>query len=513
MTAAPRRSVVLSPAAAGLLRAAAQLLPKPSYLVGGALRDALLGRPTPDLDLSLRGSRAAAAVLARRLRATLVVLDETTGTYRLVLADKSGPIRHIDLSELQGQDISEDLQRRDFTVNALALPLDEELAQTVPIEKIIDPRAGLADLDRGLLRCESEDILKQDPLRLLRAFRLGAQLGLGIEQRTLRLMQRLRQRVRQPAAERIGAELTMMLSLPGCSLWVGLMEATGILTALLEDLEPMRQCAQCYYGKAGVLGHTLAVVERLDFLLENLERAFPQAAAPLCQSLGPRLQPGHGWRATLMLAALLHDVSKPETARRMGGRLRFFGHDATGAKRAAAMLKALRFPNDTIETVAAVVAHHLRPGNLAAGGALSDKAVYRFFRDLGEEAVALLLVCWADHASYLPQRQIERLLPAASADPDAFDDTQVRPPEARKTLHHLQVIALLLRRRFDSQRRPVPERILSGHDVMKILEIKPGPQVGATLERLREAQAEGRVATRRQAVDFIRRLKKQKCRS
>ena len=182
------------------------------------------------------------------------------------------------------------------------------------------------------------------------------------------------------------------------------------------------------------------------------------------------------------------------------------GSRDTAFERAAGLLKALRFPNETIELVAAVATHHLRPGNLTAGGVLSDKAVYRFFRDLGEQAVAVLLVCWADHASYLPHRQLERLLPEASAEPDSYDMSKVRPMEARKTLKHLQVIAHLLRRRFDARRQAVPDRLVDGHAVMKALGIPPGPQVGQLLEKLREAQAEGKVSTKKAALDFIKKL-------
>jgi tRNA nucleotidyltransferase/poly(A) polymerase len=285
------------------------------------------------------------------------------------------------------------------------------------------------------------------------------------------------------------------------------MDHAGVLTVLFEDLEAARKCATCYYGRGGVLRHTLDVTARLDLLLADPRRAFAQAAGPLLESLGERLRPGHPWRAALMLAALLHDVSKPETARRMGGRLRFFGHDLEGARRAAGLLKALRFPNETIELVAAVATHHLRPGNLTAGGVLTDKAVYRFFRDLGEQAVAVLLVCWADHASYLPHRQLERLLPEASAEPDSYDMSGVRPVEARKTLKHLQVIALLLRRGFDKQRKAVPDRLVDGHAVMKALGIPPGPKVGELLEKVREAQAEGKVRTKKSALEFLKRLK------
>ena len=491
-----------------LLRLTAQVLPGPCHLVGGALRDVLLGRPFQDIDLALPGARAGAASLAKKLHATCIALDQEEGTYRLILPKEWSLIRQIDLSEIQGPDILTDLHRRDFTANALALPVTQDMPAAVAVGDILDPRDGLGDLRRGLLRCEKEEIFKADPLRLLRAFRLASQLGWKIEPGTLKRIRGLRSRVRRSAPERISAELTMLLSAPGCSRWVRLMEKAGLLTVLFDDLESSRQCAQCYYGPGGVLEHTLTAVDRLDFLFENLDGAFGPAADPLREALGERLRPGHPWRAVLMLAVLLHDVSTPETARRLQGRLRFFGHEEAGAQRAAAILKALRFPNAAVRTVAAVVAQHMRPGHLAAGGPVTDKAVYRYFRDLDSEALAALLACWADHASYLPTGQLVRLLPKASADPDS-DAANIRPVLARKTLRHLQIISYLLRRRFDPQKQAVPERILNGHAVMKALGLGPGPRVGEVLEKLREAQAEGKVATRQEALSFIQSLKRQ----
>jgi tRNA nucleotidyltransferase/poly(A) polymerase len=495
----------LPAAALALLRAAARELPGPAWLVGGALRDAWLGRPLLDLDIAVRGARAGAGRLARSLGASFVVLDAENGVFRVVPKDRGSP--YIDVCELQGQDIAADLGRRDFTVNALALELSPGLPASAPAAAVLDPRAGLADLRRRLLRCEDEAILEADPLRVLRAFRLGAQLGFTIEARTAQRLRRLRSRVRRSAPERVSAELTLLLAEPGCPAWLARMDHAGLLTEVFEDLEAARKCALCYYGRGGVLRHALEVCSRLDRLLADPRQALGEAAGPLLESFGERLAPGRPWRAWLMLAALLHDVSKPETAKRMGGRLRFFGHDLVGAKRARAILKALRFPNEAAELAAAAAEHHLRPGNLAAGGRVTDKAVYRFFRDLGEMAVPVLLVCWADHASYLPHRRLERLLPLAAADPDSFDASSVRPAEARKTLHHLQVVAALLRRRFDTQRRAVPERILDGHAVMKALGLPPGPEVGKALERLREAQAEGKVRSKKEALDFLKKSK------
>lgn len=492
----------LSPEAAVLLREAARLVPGPAYLVGGALRDALLGRPTLDLDLAAPEARKAAQRLAGSLGGSFVALDEDNGVYRVVLKEPRGPVRQLDVALLQGG-IDADLSRRDFTINAMALPLDSDFGADIPENRLLDPRGGLADLRGRRLRTESEAPFKEDPLRILRAFRLSAQLGLSIEPATLGFISRLCQWVRRPAGERIRSELMALLEVPGSSACLRLMDSSGVLTCLFEELEAARRCACVYYGEGGVLTHSLDTASRADFLLEHLGPAFGEIAPRIAAHLDERSTAGGPLRPLLILAALLHDVSKAETSRQVDGRLRFFGHETAGARRACAILKRLRFSGAHIDTVSAIVANHLRPGNLAAGPAITDKAVYRVLRDLGEDAVSLLLVCWADHASYLKEADVLRLLEHAAQDPEGFDEGKVTPPEARKTIHHLQVIAFLLRRLFDTQRKAVPDSVIDGQDVMQALGLAPGPRVGELLEEIREAQAEGRIRDRQEALAFL----------
>lgn len=500
------RRLRLSPEAAVLLRRAAAL-ESPLHLVGGAVRDALLGRPIRDLDLVSGSARALAGRLARALGGTLVVLDEKNSVYRVALASRFKTVRHLDIAQRQGRSLAEDLARRDFTINAIALPLSPRLAQGPSPRELLDPRQGLADIRRGLLRAESLALFEEDPLRLLRAFRIAAELDFAIEPATLEMISRLRHRVRRPAGERVQAELLALLSLPGCSRWLKAMDEAGILTALFEDLEPARQCALVYYGPGGVLAHSLDTTARLDFLFQNLNGAFPTEAKKIKEYLTASAEGHASPRAILMLSALLHDVSKPETARQVGGRLRFFGHDAAGARRAEAILRKLKFSRGHLDTVHGVIANHLRPGNLAAAGSITDRAAYRFFRDLGDHALPLLLVCWADHASYLPGESIPKLLPAGRAPCNEAGGRRallrVKPEGARKTVRHLQVVAHLVRRLFDERRQAVPERLIDGREVMKALGIPPGPEVGKWLERVREAQAEGKIRSPREALDYL----------
>ncbi|NNN06043.1 MAG: HD domain-containing protein, partial [Elusimicrobia bacterium] len=504
----PRR-IRLGAEAREALRRVAALRREPVWLVGGAIRDAALGRAAPDLDLAGRDARGLAAKIAREFKGTLVTLDAENCVYRLVLPPARGrALKQIDVAELQGADITADLKRRDFTANAVALELPARLPPSLPESAFLDPRRGLADLAHGVLRCEEGRLFEEDPLRLLRAFRVSAQTGLELDAPTLALIRKHRRLIARPAGERVQSELLALLAVPGSSACLRAMDECGLLTALFEDLEPARRCAEDYYGPGGVLKHALDVCARLDFLLMRFAKIYPDLARAFDAHLAARAAGGAPWRAVLMLAALLHDVSKAETARTVDGRLRFFQHDTRGAERAGRILRALRFSREHVDAVAAIVRHHLRPGHLvASGGPVTDKAAYRFFRDLGTDAPGLLCVCWADHAGYMPETRLRRLLSAACGDPPRTDLSRIRPEESRKTVRHLQLVSLLLRRFFDQDRAPVPARLLDGREVMKHLKIPPGPRVGDILERLREAQAEGEVQDRAQALAFVARLK------
>jgi tRNA nucleotidyltransferase/poly(A) polymerase len=504
------RRIRLTAEAREALKRVATLRPEPVWLVGGAIRDAALGRPIGDLDLACRDARGLAALIARAFKGTLVTLDAENAVYRLVLPPVRGrALKQIDVAEILGRDIGEDLKRRDFTANAVALPLTARLPPASAEGEFLDPRGGLADIARGVLRCEDEGPFKDDPLRLLRAFRISAQTGLKLDADTTALVKKHRRLIRKPAGERVQAEMLALCAVPGASGGLRAMDECGLLTALFEDLEPARRCAEDYYGAGGVLKHTLDVCARADFLLSHFPKIYPDLARGFDEYLAARASGGVPQRAVLMLAALLHDVAKPETARTVDGRLRFFEHDTLGAVRAGQILRDLRFSREHVDTVSAIVRHHLRPGHLVASGApVTEKAAYRFFRDLGDDAPGLLAVCWADHASYLPEARLRRLLGAACGDPPRADLSRVRPEDSRKTVRHLQLVSHLLRRYFDQDRAPVPKRLLDGVEVMKALKIPPGPRVGDILERLREAQAEGEVRDRAQALAFIAGLKK-----
>jgi tRNA nucleotidyltransferase/poly(A) polymerase len=241
----------------------------------------------------------------------------------------------------------------------------------------------------------------------------------------------------------------------------------------------------------------------MDLLLSRLDDCLGPLAEPVRGHLESLPGGAEAQGALLRLAALLHDAAKPDCARLIGGRLRFFGHEEAGAKAAEAVLRRLRFSREEREAVSEWIRHHLRPGNLAANEAVSDRAVYRFFRDLKGQGIRQLLLCWADHASYLDEPELLSILGWACEDPHAFRPPRAIPEETAKTLRHLQVIAFLLSRWFLEPETVRPKRILDGNDVMKALGLPPGPAVGEILSELEEAQATGRVRTREEALRFV----------
>lgn len=475
-----------------------------AWLVGGAVRDAVAGRRAPTLDIDLavpEDAEALARALARRLGGASFLLHQETQVWRVAV--KGPPSAQVDVGRFQGADIGEDLSRRDFTANAMALPLP------LGSGPLLDPFGGAADIRRGLLKATGRRVFAEDPLRTLRAFRLGAQLGLSVEPRTASWIKAAAARVSGCAGERVRSELMALLACEDSAGWLQALDSAGLLTAVFPELKASRRCAEVYYGKGGVLKHSLDAVARMDFLLANLDRVYPDLAGDIRSHLAARCGGLQSHQALLRLAVLLHDVAKPATARRIGGRLRFFGHEEAGARTAGGILERLRFSREERETVEAAVRHHLRPGNLAANKAVSHRATFRFFRDLGDHGVSLLLLCWADHASYLSVRSLRGVLGKVR---DALQAPLPRSrsggEDVRKSLYHLRVVSLLLDRYFRDRERVLPPRMLDGHAVMKALKLPPGPEIGALLERLREAQAEGKVRTRAEAITFLMTLHK-----
>jgi putative nucleotidyltransferase with HDIG domain len=471
-----------------LLRAVVAAGGGDAVLVGGAVRDACLKplrrgprdsppatqpstRPAVDVDVSVpHGALALARRVADRLRAAYLVLDEERGAARVI----AGAGR-LDVTDWRAPTLPEDLAARDFTANALAVPLRALLRDGAA--PIVDPTGGLADLAAARLRPAGPNVLADDPLRTLRGVRLEATLGLRLTAAATRAVRLAAPGLTRVSAERQRDELLLLLALPHAGRALRRLDALGVLAVLLPEIEAMRRTPQPRPHRFDVLEHSLRAVEGADRLVSGLAKLGATAddlRAHLAEDVGGGVD-----RAQLLrLATLLHDVAKPETRSLVDGRVRFFEHDMRGAERARAIGERLRLPGRAVASVERLVRHHLRPMHLAQSGEITRRARYRFFRDLADDSRDLLLLVTADAAAV----------------------TGISPFVAWR---HGWVVRELMAGWQEQHAASAAPPLLRGEDVMTRFQLPPGPAVGALLAKAREAQALGMVTTREDALRYL----------
>ena len=466
----------LGPAAA-LLPAIADVAGGPAWLVGGTVRDALLGRPAAaDVDLALPGgSLAAARRLADRLGGAFVPLGEPHGMARVVI--EGPPSAVVDLADFRGPSLEADLRGRDFTIDALALAVADLQRGSAPV---VDPTGGLEDLAARRLRACGPSAFTDDPVRVLRALRLRHELDFTLEPETERLAREAAPAVAAVSAERVRDELTRIWRLHRSAPAVREADAWSVIGTLLPESGPMRATTQSAPHRFHVWEHSLRALEALDTLLDD-----PGLLAPhdrrVVAHLGEPLGGGLTRREVLKVAVLLHDVGKPGTRSvDPDGRVRFTGHDRLGAERAVTIAERLRWPGRAVRVLERLVRQHLRPMHLAMAPEVTRRARYRFFRDLGQEVPELVCLTIAD-----------------AAGTDGRSPARVYRRETRDLLESL------LGGEVEAAREAAEPPLLRGEDVMAAFGLPSGPEVGRLLARAREAQAVGRVRTREEALGWL----------
>ena len=449
-------------------------------LVGGAVRDALLARRrgqrlpaerAVDLDVAVpRGALDVAAGLAERMKGRCVVLDAERGAARVVT-----PRHRVDVTDFRAATLEEDLSARDFTVDALAVDVRTLLRDDRA--PLVDPTGGLADLAARRLRPPSHDVLLDDPLRVLRGVRLEAALGLRLTADAVRASRAAAPRLVDVAAERVRDEIIQMLAASSTTDALRRLDGLGALAVIFPEVGPMRQATQPAPHRFDVLEHSLRAVggaDRLVARMPGLEGHGPELSEHLAEVVGGGMTRGQ----SLKLAALLHDVSKPETRAVVNGRIRFFEHDVKGAARARAIGERLRLPERVVALLERLVRHHLRPMHLTQAGDVTPRARHRFFRDLGDDARDLLLLALVDGAA-------------------------VRGESPLVAWRRSWVVRTLLDDWPAQAAVAASPPLVRGEDVMERFALTPGPLVGALLARAREAQDLGLVRTRDDALAYL----------
>jgi len=466
------------------------------YVVGGFIRDRFLGRQTNDIDIAVDGDALnIAKEMAKSLHGKFVLLDEVNSIARVVVIEE-GQRWHLDFSSFSGS-IESDLARRDFTINAMAVELSQIGADMAL--KLIDPFSGREDLRSRTVRAVGEQIFEADAARLLRAVRLAAELGFTIETKTESLIRRYSQSITKVHGERVREELLRLFSLPQAAHYLRYLDKLGLLPTLVPELVESKGVEQPTVHFWDVFDHSLQTVATVEFLLRENDWEYGNedmlATAPwsdaIAQHLSQEVSKGSTHKALLKLGGLFHDIAKPRTKSvDNAGRAHFYGHTKQGADMAAAILNRLRFSNKEISLVKSLVYHHLRPAQMSTSGELPTKrAIYRYFRDTGDADIDVLLLALAD---YLASR-----------------GPLVNMGEWKG---HCQLMNYILTEHEKQQTKVLPVKLIDGHDLINIFGLSPGPLIGELLALVREAQADGELTTKEEALDLVRReLNKQQC--
>ena len=444
------------------------------WVVGGAVRDAVLGREVDDLDLAVAGDPGTAA---RKIGAALgehaFELSAEFGTWRVVARERDW---QIDVTALRGDSIEADLAERDFTIGAVAVPL----AGGEPL----DPYAGLTDLAEKRLRAVGEGSFEADPLRLLRAPRLAAELDLEIDERTVALARAAAGRAAEPAGERQLAELRQLIGGPDPLRGLRLLGDLGVTAIVLPEVETLRGVEQGPNHHLDVYDHTIAVLEHTLEVESDLARFAGERAAEVEALLDEPLADEMTRRTALRFGALFHDIAKPATKAERDGFVGFRGHDQVGAEVIGGICKRLRASRRLTQHLQGLALHHLRLGFLIPEVPLPPRRVHAYLRATEPVAVDVTLLTVADRLS-------------------ARGKGPIASPEM--VAAHLQLAREMIAAALDWRRDGPPAPLLRGDEIAAELGIEPGPELGSALDELEAAQYAGEVTDRAGALEHLRR--------
>lgn len=435
------------------------------WLVGGAVRDALLGRPLGDWDLVVEGDpERAARAIGRRLDAPVFPLSDRHGAWRITASE-----REIDVQGApDGIDV--DLDRRDLTVNAIALRLSDGVVR--------EPVGAHEDLIERRLRLVADDGFQSDPVRLLRLVRLAAQLDFSIDPDTATCARRDAGLAAASAGERVRAELDLMLRARDPVDPLRDLEDLGLLAVVLPDVAALRGVTQNGYHHLDVLDHTLQVVDAAADLIRHPEGAFGSDAEAVAAALSVELDGQSDVALAVRWAALLHDIAKPQTrVERADGEAGFPGHAALGAERTDALLGDLRSSTALRRCVGVLVREHLRLGFMVGPEVPDPREVHRYRVATAPWEVASLVLSVADRLATRGVRARQRWIRRH----EALAAALVQPLTA-----------------------PVPAPLIRGDRLATLLELDPGPRIGELLDQIAEEQAAGMIVDEAGAVEFAR---------
>ena len=460
------------------------------YLVGGMVRDFFLGKKSKDRDIAIKGAENFAKNLAKKHEATFIILDSENKVYRVILKDKEN---YLDISELRGKHIEDDLLQRDFTINSIAYDLKEE--------KFIDITDGIKDIRAKRIKAISETNFIDDPLRILRAFRFMATLGFKANKELEQILIKNKNLIAKPAGERIQDEIMKLFGGIGNNTSETLLKMLdlGILEQVFPCVKDIKQVPPNSHHHLDLIHHLIETVRQIEIQYENSKGEILDHLNQIDFGGYPRIN-------HLKLAGLLHDIGKPSTwtlednnekciwkasdkieyPKDKTYRHRFIKHDIEGERLAKSLLKDLKFSNKQIEYISNMIRYHIYPSNVIVSPNLDNKVMMRYIRKMDNNVIDNIFLAKADRLS--------------AQGPDVTNEMIENNLNGLNKLiqFYLEVKPTL---------KPLP-KLLDGNEIMHILDIKQSPLLGKIINELKEAQSDGIVNTKEDAINLIINMKK-----
>ncbi len=451
------------------------------YLIGGFVRDMILGIPSHDLDFIVvdKSTDLLGKELVNKISGNYFLLDEITQTIRFVLKDEESRGYTFDFTPVKGTALELDFARRDFTINSIAIDLKNP-------GLFIDRFDGIKDLKEKKIKAIKLENLLDDPLRFLRAFRFGALLQAEIAPDIIKFIKNNLKSFDEPVSvERVSYELWKIFDCNSSFEYIKQLSESGLLEKIFPELTPMRKVTPNSHHHLWLYDHSLELIKTFE---ENFHKIPSWAKEELQDPVGNALSPKR--KALAKFGALFHDIGKPGTweIKNINDEEKhtFYGHDKTGSEIMNTISERLKFSNSISETASKLVRYHLRPFQLSQGNApITERALYRFFRDVGNDTPLLLMLAFSDlHATRGPKISEEDILNGEKLLLYLFDE--YKRYETKE---------------IEKAKKP---KLLDGNQIMNLTGLKPSRELGDLMKELDEAIAVGEIKTKEEAILWVK---------
>jgi putative nucleotidyltransferase with HDIG domain len=448
------------------------------YLVGGFLRDHFLSRPQTDFDFAVdKNAVAFARQFADAVKGAFVLLDDEHGCGRVVKKVNGVPWT-FDFADFRAKTLKDDIASRDFTINTLYADLMKIRDNESIDGHIVDLKGARKDLKSRVIRMASAKAFKDDPLRLMRAYSLQATLGFKIEAKTVVGIKKEIPLIRNVSMERVREEFFKILSSTSAYKTLKDMDKVGFLEQVIPQLSVMFGVKQGGYHHLDVWKHSMEVLRQFELIGDDIK-----GDADLADYVQETVASNHSRLSLIKLAALLHDIGKPDTKKVEPDRTSFHGHEHVGRNITRIVAKHLKLSVRERHILEDLVLYHLRPGYLSNFTKPTEKSVFRYFRDTKDEAVSILLLSLADQRS--------------TCGPLTTENDQK---------HHQKICMSLIKRYFVEKKKVPQVKLITGNDLIKKLKLKPSPLFAKILRSVEEEQALGKISTKQEALVFAAKI-------